>query len=197
MVAPTLGRSLPWLEQSGVVARVVFGILVLVAVTAVGLPAVGLIGRALAVYWATVAVHEAGHAMVALAVGHRLVELRVGVGPALRLRLGGSRLVFGPVPGFGYVVSVSDDARGYRVERLLVGVAGLVMNALVLGWVIPKGVGAGLLLDVALFNGLALACDTWRRARSSRRSPIPRATTGGPSSRTFARATSTTSPGPT
>jgi Peptidase family M50 len=104
----------------------------------------------------TVAVHEAGHAAASLLVGHRLVEVRVGAGPVARFRLRGTRVTIGPLPVGGYVVSVSDAVRGYRVKRLVVTAAGLAMNAVVLGWILRSGAPTGVLRDLALVNGFVL-----------------------------------------
>lgn len=145
----------PWLAASEIVGRIANAVVAIIAISAFGLPSPLDVLIIMLAFWVTIAVHEAGHAVMALAVGHRLFEIRIGVGPTLRFHLGRTRMLLGPVPGLGYVVSLSDDARGYRMNRLIVGMAGMAMNALVLGWLFLHGITTGLTTSLAVFNGLA------------------------------------------
>ncbi|MGZ8567446.1 MAG: hypothetical protein ACXWXS_10385 [Actinomycetota bacterium] len=50
-------------------------------------------------------------------------------------------------------MSLSDDARGYRMNRLIVGMAGMAMNALVLGWLFLHGITTGLTTSLRSSTG--------------------------------------------
>jgi tetratricopeptide (TPR) repeat protein len=149
-------RPSPWLAPSETAGRIASLVLLLLVISAFGVPSPLDVLLVLLAFWVTIAVHEAGHALMALAVGHRLFEVRVGLGPTLRFHLGGTRMLFGPLPGLGYVMSLSDDARGYRLNRLIIGAAGMAVNALVLGWLFLHGIGLGFTLDLAIINALSL-----------------------------------------
>ena len=81
-----------------------------------------------------VAVHELGHAVAAVLVGHRILEVRLGVGPGLTIPLGRGRLTFGLLPIGGYVMTGSLDPTAYRAKRSLVMAAGMTANAAVFVW---------------------------------------------------------------
>lgn len=150
-------RFSPWLAPSETVGRIATAVLLIISISAFGLPSPLDLLLVMLAFWVTIAVHEAGHAVMALALGHRLFEIRIGMGPSLRFHLGGTRMLFGPVPGLGYVASASDEARGYRMNRLILGTAGMAMNALVLGWLFLHGITMGFTLYLAAFNGAAFA----------------------------------------
>ncbi|MGZ8567447.1 MAG: hypothetical protein ACXWXS_10390 [Actinomycetota bacterium] len=89
----------PWLAASEIVGRIANAVVAIIAISAFGLPSPLDVLIIMLAFWVTIAVHEAGHAVMALAVGHRLFEIRIGVGPTLRFHLGRTRMLLGPVPG--------------------------------------------------------------------------------------------------
>jgi tetratricopeptide (TPR) repeat protein len=103
-------------------------------------------------------VHELGHALASLAVRHRIFEVRIGVGPAVRIPVGTAVVVIGVIPFGGHVVSASPDPRGFRAKRLLIVAAGLALNAilLVLALMVDSPAGA-VSHDLALLSGLIIA----------------------------------------
>jgi hypothetical protein len=82
---------------------------------------------------AIVVIHEAGHAVASLLLGHRLYEVRIGAGPALRLNVGRTRILIGAIPVSGHVASGSTNALGFRWRQLVIIAAGPATNALMFG----------------------------------------------------------------
>jgi tetratricopeptide (TPR) repeat protein len=80
-----------------------------------------------------VVVHEAGHAVASLLLGHRVVEIRIGAGPALRLNAGRTQILIGVLPLSGHVASGSSSAVGFRWKRAVIVAAGPATNALMFG----------------------------------------------------------------
>jgi tetratricopeptide (TPR) repeat protein len=102
-------------------------------------------------------VHEAGHLIAALAVRHRIFEVRIGIGPALRIPIGRSRLIVAAIPIGGHVAAATPDAQGYRWRRLIVVAAGSLMNATVLLVAVVAHASPGsLLYDLAVLDGIVL-----------------------------------------
>jgi hypothetical protein len=102
-----------------------------------------------------VVVHEAGHAVASLVLGHRIFEIRIGAGPALRLKAGGTHIVIGPLPVSGHVASGSSSASGFRWKRLVIVAAGPSMNALMFVVGVPF-IPSNLLRDFAVVNAFVL-----------------------------------------
>ncbi|RMG14433.1 MAG: hypothetical protein D6731_10365 [Planctomycetota bacterium] len=113
-------------------------------------------------YGLSVAAHEVGHGLVALALGFRVHGASLGYGPALlSRRLGGLRIDLRCYPVCGEV-RVSSRAQGFaRLRHAVVSLAGPLVNAvlLVLGLALaaplsPGGLSPG---DVSAAHLLALA----------------------------------------
>jgi hypothetical protein len=101
--------------------------------------------------------HEAGHAIAALAVRHRIFEVRIGIGPAARIPIGRARLELGALPIGGHVATAAPGSRGYRPKRLVVVAAGSLMNTAVLVFTVFAHPSPGsLLYDTAVLNGILL-----------------------------------------
>lgn len=119
-------------------------------------------------------VHEAGHVIAALAVGHRIFEVRIGLGPALRFRVGRARLDIGLLPIGGHVANATPDARGFRIKRLVVVAAGSLMNAMLLVVAVAAHASPGSLLsDMAILNGLVLGLNLVPYSSASAFGPQP------------------------
>lgn len=56
-----------------------------------------------ALIWIAVFIHEAGHLVAARLTGMKVFRFKVGIGPHLRLRIGGTEYCFGIIPLGGYV----------------------------------------------------------------------------------------------
>jgi tetratricopeptide (TPR) repeat protein len=102
-----------------------------------------------------VVVHEAGHAVASLLLGHRIFEIQFGAGPALRLRAGGAHIVIGPLLVSGHVASGSTSASGFRWKRLVIVAAGPTTNALMFGVGLPF-LPSNQLRDFAVVNAFVL-----------------------------------------
>lgn len=103
-----------------------------------------------------VLVHEAGHAVAALLVGHRVLEVKIGAGPSASARLGRCRLVLGLFPVGGHVLAGSSDPSGYRGKRLVVTAAGPAMNALMFAFAPLIDASSSTLRDFAIVNACVL-----------------------------------------
>lgn len=102
-------------------------------------------------------IHEGGHAIVSLLVRHRLVEVKLGAGPHVTIRLWGTRLRLAPVPLGGHVLAVSNDPDSYRTKRILIIIAGFTANAVVFLAIVAGGAQTGLLWELAMVNALDAA----------------------------------------
>ena len=80
-----------------------------------------------------VGIHEAGHAVASLLLGHRVLEVAIGAGPSLRFNVGRTRIQLGALPVSGHVASGSTTVQGFRWKRSVIIVAGPAMNALMFG----------------------------------------------------------------
>jgi membrane-associated protease RseP (regulator of RpoE activity) len=103
-----------------------------------------------------VLVHEAGHAVAALLVGHRVLEVRIGAGPSVGVWPGRWRLVLGLFPTAGHVLAGSSDPSGYRAKRLVVTAAGPAMNALMFALIPVIDASSNTLKDSAIVNAFVL-----------------------------------------
>jgi hypothetical protein len=110
-----------------------------------------------------VLIHEAGHAIAALAVRQRVAELTVGDGaPVLTVRVGRFRLRLGAITGRGDVAGfvlydgLGADARSTFVIALagpLASLAGAVLTGALAAWSRPH-VGLAQILVLATVGGL-------------------------------------------
>jgi hypothetical protein len=103
-----------------------------------------------------VVLHEAGHAVVALLVGHRVLEVKIGAGPNVTVWHGRWRLVLGLLPLGGHVLAGSSDPSGYRAKRLLVAAAGPATNALMFALIPLIDASSNTLKDFAFVNACVL-----------------------------------------
>ncbi len=103
-----------------------------------------------------VLVHEAGHAVAALLVGHRVLEVKVGAGPKVTAWHGRWRLVLGLFPLGGHVMAGSSDPSGYRGKRLAITAAGPAMNALMFAFAPLIDASSSTLRDFAIVNACVL-----------------------------------------
>jgi len=103
-----------------------------------------------------VLLHEAGHAVAALLVGHRVLEVKIGAGPSVSVWPGRWRLVLGLFPTGGHVLAGSSDRSGYRAKRLVVTAAGPAMNALMFALVPLIDASSNTLRDFAIVNACVL-----------------------------------------
>jgi tetratricopeptide (TPR) repeat protein len=103
-----------------------------------------------------VVVHEAGHAVASVLLRHRIFEIRIGAGPALRLNVGRTHVLIGLLPLGGHVASGSSNARGFRWKRLVIIAAGPAMNAVMFGIVALMNLPSNLLRDFAVVNAFVL-----------------------------------------
>jgi Peptidase family M50 len=103
-----------------------------------------------------VLVHEAGHAVAALLVGHRVLEVKIGAGPSTSARLGRCRLVLALFPVGGHVLTGSSNPSGYRAKRLVVTAAGPAMNALMFAFAPLIDASSSTLRDFAIVNACVL-----------------------------------------
>ena len=103
-----------------------------------------------------VLVHEAGHAVAAILVGHRVLEVKIGAGPSVTAWLGRWRLVLGLFPLGGHVLAGSSDPSGYRAKRLAVTAAGPAMNALMFAFAPLIDASSSTLRDFAIVNACVL-----------------------------------------
>jgi hypothetical protein len=91
-----------------------------------------------------VLIHEAGHALAAIALRHRIAELAVGDdAPVLTLRAGGFRFRLGAITGNGHAAGfiVYDGARACPRDTLVIALAGPVAS---LAGALVTGLAAGL-----------------------------------------------------
>jgi hypothetical protein len=102
-----------------------------------------------------VVIHEAGHAVASLLLGHRVVEIRIGAGPALRLNVGRTRILIGAIPLSGHVASGSPNALGFRRRQLVIIAAGPATNALMFGLGVLY-LPSNLLREFAIVNAFLL-----------------------------------------
>jgi Peptidase family M50 len=103
-----------------------------------------------------VLVHEAGHAVAALLVGHRVLEVKIGAGPSVTAWQGRWRLVLGLFPLGGHVMAGSSDPSGYRAKRLAITAAGPAMNALMFAVAPLIDASSSTLRDFAIVNACVL-----------------------------------------
>jgi len=101
-------------------------------------------------------VHEAGHAVAALLVGHRVLEVKIGAGPSVTAWQGRWRLVLGLFPLGGHVMAGSSDPSGYRAKRLAITAAGPAMNALMFAVAPLIDASSSTLRDFAIVNACVL-----------------------------------------
>lgn len=101
-------------------------------------------------------VHEAGHAVAALLVGHRVLEVKIGAGPSVTAWRGRWRLVLGLFPLGGHVMAGSSDPSGYRAKRLAITAAGPAMNALMFAVAPLIDASSSTLRDFAIVNACVL-----------------------------------------
>ena len=102
-----------------------------------------------------VVIHEAGHAVASLLLGHRIYELRIGAGPALHLNVGRTRILIGAIPVSGHVASGSPNALGFRWRQLVIIAAGPATNALMFG-VGVLALPSSLFREFAIVNAFVL-----------------------------------------
>lgn len=100
--------------------------------------------------------HEAGHALASVFLGHRIFEIRIGAGPAVRFTVGRTQLVIGVLPLGGHVASGSTSAHGFRWKRFVIIAAGPAMNAVMFGIVALMNLPSSLLRDFAVVNAFVL-----------------------------------------
>jgi len=100
--------------------------------------------------------HEAGHAVAALLVGHRVLEVKIGAGPSVTAWQGRWRLVLGLFPLGGHVMAGSSDPSGYRAKRLAITAAGPAMNALMFAVAPLIDASSSTLRDFAIVNACVL-----------------------------------------
>ena len=103
-----------------------------------------------------VCVHEAGHAVAALLVGHRVLEVKIGAGPSVTAWQGRWRLVLGLFPLGGHVMAGSSDPSAYRAKRLAITAAGPAMNALMFAVAPLIDASSSTLRDFAIVNACVL-----------------------------------------
>jgi tetratricopeptide (TPR) repeat protein len=138
-------------------SEVAFIVLVMVVAGALNL----LPSRSLHPVWyllflpAIVVIHEAGHAVASLLLGHQVYEIRIGAGPALRLNVGRTRILIGAIPVSGHVASGSANALGFRWRQLVIIAAGPATNALMFG-VGVLYLPSNLLREFAIVNAFLL-----------------------------------------
>lgn len=101
-------------------------------------------------------VHEAGHAVAALLVGHRVLEVKIGAGPSVTAWQGRWRLILGLFPLGGHVMAGSSDPSGYRAKRLAITAAGPAMNALMFAVAPLIDASSSTLRDFAIVNACVL-----------------------------------------
>lgn len=103
-----------------------------------------------------VVAHELAHVAATRAVGHRIFEIQIGVGPDVRTRVGEVDLALGLLPLGGHVQTGAPSADGYRWRAAVIAGAGVVANLglVVLGW----GTGNDSMVG---FNVVAVAANLW------------------------------------
>jgi Peptidase family M50 len=101
-------------------------------------------------------VHEAGHAVAALLVGHQVLEVKIGAGPSVTAWQGRWRLVLGLFPLGGHVMAGSSDPSRYRAKRLAITAAGPAMNALMFAVAPLIDASSSTLRDFAIVNACVL-----------------------------------------
>ncbi|MBI5831119.1 MAG: site-2 protease family protein [Armatimonadetes bacterium] len=103
--------------------------------------------------FASLALHELGHALAARLLGFRVYSLTLGAGPSsLGMRLGGVDLMLRGLPVGGFTEAGTRSPRALRARVALFIAAGPLANLLVLAWLAPHG-AAGLM--ARLTGGLA------------------------------------------
>jgi tetratricopeptide (TPR) repeat protein len=103
-----------------------------------------------------VLVHEAGHAVAALLVGHRVLEVKIGAGPKVTVWHGRWRLVLGLFPLGGHVMAGSSDPSAYRAKRFAITAAGPAMNAVMFAFAPLIDASSSTLRDFAIVNACVL-----------------------------------------
>jgi hypothetical protein len=90
------------------------------------------------VLWgAMLVLHEAGHAVMARALGWRVGEMSIGFGPVLwRGHIGRTRVIWRLIPIEGYVLPAPASTRGARIRSALIYAAGPGAELLLLGLLI-------------------------------------------------------------
>lgn len=116
---------------------------------------VKLTGLFLAGWWLPlVALHEAGHAVVAWLVNWRVLRISIGYGPlASRFRVGSAEVELRLIPLGGYVMTAPTRVRWPQLENALIYAAGPGSELALLG-LLAVAVGPGLLLSRTEVFGL-------------------------------------------
>lgn len=135
---PAPRRPLSKGEQRGIAVFAGLLVLLLLAELASGRDPRKLSVLFILISWGPLLVlHELGHALVARAVGWRVHEIMLGLGPRLaRFELWGVRLTLRLVPAGGYVVPAPRNLRHARVKSALIYAAGPLAELLVPAWLL-------------------------------------------------------------
>lgn len=111
---------------------------------------------------ASVVAHEAAHAVAARAVGFRIFEFHIGVGPAVRRRFGPTDVAVSVLPIGGHVVAGGPSTSEFRWRAGFVAMAGSAANLALAGLGAIVGVRA-----LVVFNLIAAASNLWPGRRAA------------------------------